>query len=954
MPPHVPQYIDFDVQIEADGQGGYRVHVQSSAGQTHAEFQLPFSDAQLESRLLKLKMALMRSGGSSNRAVLSPEEQAVQDFGQGLFEALMTANVRSLYDVSRNQAAGSDKGVRLRLQVSAPEIASLPWEFLYDARQRVYLCRQKDTPLVRYLEVSAPVPTLTVDAPLRILAMIASPNDLHQLDTEREKRRMEQSLARLTQAGQIELVWVSSGHWRDLQRALWHGPWHVFHYIGHGGFDTRIDEGVLAFEGDDGRMQPIRARDLADLLSGERHLRFAFLNACLGAAGGERDVFASTAATLVQRGTPAVLAMQYEITDKAAIEFGQTFYEALADGLPVDTAATMARQAIHFGVPNSLEWGTPVLYSRATSGALFVVNASAAPVIEVSEPIIQEAPAPLQTVKPPPARDVKPDYAGQYRAARTLYAEENYAAALDQFRALQAVGFKPPVGSLETRIAEIESILDEQQRAHEAAERAAQREMLYAELQDEVGGARSAARKAEVRDALTRFMADFPEYGDPAGLAEKLNPPAQPPVGTRPAVSAALAAPPVTASRAPDYAALLHQAIDLSNAQRFEEALPILDGLSQAGYNLRVVTPMLTQTRQDLENRAQAEAARRQAEAERIARYSQCQQDYEAIALLVRNTRTLEQARKEWVQFKQTFRDWDKLLGSDPAGLDSKLTVPLSPDQQRLLAIMLDSKRPPKERAAAGDELAKIGDPRPGVIDFDFGADYWCRVPAGRFTYQGDAKASIDADYWIGKYPITYAQYKVFLDDPHGFRDPQWWRGLHADGLAQQKKGAGTQQWPIANHPADNVSWYDAMAFCRWLSTKLGYEVTLPTEQQWEKAARGTDGREYPYSGTFDANKGNTTETGIGQTSTVGIFPDGVSPCGVLDMSGNVWEWLLTEYDGANSNKLNNSNSRVVRGGSWFSVSGFARAAARDDYFPDARYLSIGFRVSVGVRPPSL
>ena len=80
MPPHVPQYIDFDVQIEADGQGGYRVHVQSSAGQTHAEFQLPFSDAQLENRLLKLKMVLMRSGGPSNRAILSPEEQAIQDW----------------------------------------------------------------------------------------------------------------------------------------------------------------------------------------------------------------------------------------------------------------------------------------------------------------------------------------------------------------------------------------------------------------------------------------------------------------------------------------------------------------------------------------------------------------------------------------------------------------------------------------------------------------------------------------------------------------------------------------------------------------------------------------------------------------------------------------------------------------------------------------------------------
>ena len=80
MPPHMPQYVDFDVLIEADGQGGYRVHVQSSAGQTHAEFQLPFSDAQLENRLLKLKMVLMRSGGPSNRAILSPEEQAIQDW----------------------------------------------------------------------------------------------------------------------------------------------------------------------------------------------------------------------------------------------------------------------------------------------------------------------------------------------------------------------------------------------------------------------------------------------------------------------------------------------------------------------------------------------------------------------------------------------------------------------------------------------------------------------------------------------------------------------------------------------------------------------------------------------------------------------------------------------------------------------------------------------------------
>ena len=529
-------------------------------------------------------------------------------------------------------------------------------------------------------------------------------------------------------------------------------------------------------------MQPIRARDLADLLAGERHLRFAFLNACLGAAGGERDVFASTAATLVQRGAPAVLAMQYEITDKAAIEFGQTFYEALADGLPVDTAATIAQQAIHFGVPNSLEWGTPVLYSRATSGALFAVNASAAKVVEVSEPIVQNAPVPLQPVKlslPVHEVEAKPDYARQYRAARTLYADENYAAALDQFRALQAVGFKPPVGRLETLIGEIESLLDEQQHAQEAAERTALRKSIYAELLHEVNGARSAARKAEVREALTQFMAEFPEYGDPAGLAEKLNLPSAQPASKR----------------------------------------------SQ--------TAML-------------------------------------------------------------------------------------PDQQRLLAIMLDPKRPPKDRAKAGQDINQYGDPRPGVIDLDFGADYWSRVPAGRFTYQDDANASIDTDYWIGKYPITYAQYKGFLDDPHGFRDAQWWRGLHAEGLAQQKQGAGTQTWPLGNHPAQNVSWYDTMAFCRWLSARLGYEVTLPTEQQWERAARGTGGREYPWGNGYQVGYANIDETlrSVGpnylkQTTAVGIYPQRVSPCGALDLSGNVWEWTLSEY----------SNNLTINGTGWCAVA---------------------------------
>ena len=715
----------------------------------------------------------------------------------------MTTNVRSLYDGSRIQAANADKGLRLRLQIAAPELASLPWEFLYDVRQRVYLCRQKDTPLVRYLEVAAPIPTLTVNAPLRILAMIASPNDLHALDTEREKRRMEQSLARLTQTGQIELVWVDSGHWRDLQRALWHGPWHVFHYIGHGGFDTQADEGILAFEGDDGRMQPIRARSLADLLAGERSLRFAFLNACLGVAGGERDVFASTAATLVQRGTPAVLAMQYEITDKAAIEFGQTFYEALAEGLPVDTAATMARQAIHFGVPNSLEWGTPVLYSRATSGPLFMVNA---PTQDTVKPTQLEVVPPLSPMSTHDAQV-------RYHQARELYGLQDYIGAVSELKALQAAGFKPRVGSLETLINEIQPLLDDQQRQAECVS-------VYAELEHEVNGARSSGRKAELRDALAQFIADCAKYGDPSGLAERLDPP------------------------------------------------------------------------------------------------------------------TLGQL------------------------------------QQRLLAIMLDSKRPPTERAKAGDDINQHGDPRPGVIDFNFDTDYWCKVPAGPFTMGSDQDSdnkkrekAIPYDYWIAKYPITYVQYKTFLDDPNGYRSAQYWKDLHADGLAQQGKGAGDQQWNIANRPAENVSWYDAMAFCAWLNARLtletalkleGYSFRLPTEVEWEKAARGTDGREYPYSGEFDSTQGNTHESGIGQTSTVGVFPDGASPYGVTDISGNVWEWTLTEYETRINNNISNDKYRTLRGGSWINDQDDARVASRLFFPPDSRGAYGGFRLVLASRPPSL
>ena len=242
----------------------------------------------------------------------------------------------------------------------------------------------------------------------------------------------------------------------------------------------------------------------------------------------------------------------------------------------------------------------------------------------------------------------------------------------------------------------------------------------------------------------------------------------------------------------------------------------------------------------------------------------------------------------------------------------------------------------------------------------------WVEIPAGPFTYQ-DKERREEALFFMARYPVTFAQFQLFLDDPQGFGDPRWWQGLAAS--EEHRRAPGEQAFKFSNHPRERVSWYDAVAFCRWLTEKArmypqllpaklagqaGCVIRLPTEWQWEKAARGADGdgREYPYPGKFDAEKANTAETGIGQTSAAGIFPQGASPYGVEELSGNLWEWCLNEYEKPQNIGLGGDASRVLRGGSWVVNQGLARSSYRFGYLPDLRNYDVGFRVVV--LPPSL
>jgi len=444
-------YFDFELEIGAGSGREYPVRViNSPAGQARETMHFPFDELELENNLLRLQNALLASGGS-RRIAPTKDQQAVQDFGCALFNALLTGEVRVRYSMSQEKARLQGKGLRLKLRFATAEMAVLPWEFLYDPRRAEYVCLSHDNPIVRYLELPQSIQPLTVTPPLRILGMVASPSDMGALDVALEKQRVETALRELQEAGLVQLTWLEGQTWRALQQAMRRGEWHVFHFIGHGGFDRITDEGLVMLCGEDGKAQRMNATQLGYLLANHRALRLALLNACESGRGSERDLFSSTASILIRRGILAVVAMQYPITDHSAIEFARTFYESLVDGLPVDAAVVEGRVAISMEVNNTVEWGTPILFMRSPDGVLFrkqetsIVAESneqepildqpqekvCGPIIPehdrtqrepASSPVMPSSPVKLQAVKPMPT-ETQPESPNQDRVTQlpTLY-----------------------------------------------------------------------------------------------------------------------------------------------------------------------------------------------------------------------------------------------------------------------------------------------------------------------------------------------------------------------------------------------------------------------------------------------------------------------------------------------------------------------------------------------------
>ncbi|HET8630633.1 MAG TPA: CHAT domain-containing protein [Thermomicrobiales bacterium] len=371
------QYRNFDLLIRPERERTWLVEARSREGEASERTRLRLSRDRLDHLLDRVELAILRSRGGQRR-VVAASEQPVQELGRLLFETFVVGEVLSLYDLSWRDASRADSGLRIRLQVAAPQLATLPWEYLYDPRQDEYVCLNRRKPLVRYLQVAQPVAPLMVTPPLRILAMAVNPADADALAIDRESALMVQALGPLLAAGKVQLDWVHGGTWRDLQVALRAGHWHVFHYIGHGGFDHSRGEGVIGLVDETNRTRELPASDLVIHLADHPSLRLVLLNSCEGATASREDLFSSTAALLARR-LPAVLAMQYPISDTAAIEFSRTFYGAVADNQAIDTAVAEARKALHTELGPTAEWGTPVLYLHAADGVLFgIVDAPSA------------------------------------------------------------------------------------------------------------------------------------------------------------------------------------------------------------------------------------------------------------------------------------------------------------------------------------------------------------------------------------------------------------------------------------------------------------------------------------------------------------------------------------------------------------------------------------------------
>jgi tetratricopeptide (TPR) repeat protein len=581
-------YLNFDIEFERTEQG-FRIDVRGPDGPRSATFQLPVTTMELENLVLRVGRTR-----HAMRRIDSPEIEAAKQFGHRLYQALFTPEISAAFRRSAEYAELQHAGLRVRVRhTRTPELANLPWEYLYDQTSNRFLALSIETPLVRYLEIPERIRPLAVTLPLRALAIIANPRGQVELDVEREWTNIQAALGDLTQRGALVLDRLERPTLAALQRRLRQTPYHILHFVGHGDFDQRIQDGVLMLEDSQGDSYRVSGQELGMLLHDQRSLRLVLLNVCEGGRSASDDPFAGVAQSLVQQGIPAVIAMQFEVSDEAAIALAHEFYGAVADGYPVDAALSEARKSV-FAQGFRLEWGTPVLYLRAPDGQIFDTSALAEHDQDALGPAAQQ-----QRV------------ADLYTSGLALFYARRWEGAIAVFEELLAIDPTQSDAASKLRQAELEQQLamtyergkqafdaqrwdlavaalqdvaatNLQYRETAALLQEAQQRMQLAALYEEARARSHAQSWQAVLSIFDQILAIDPTFQDPADLAQSAR--------------AALA----QGQHQEGLASRYHQALAHMREERWPEALTLLEAIEQLQPAYRETPALIARAREEL------------------------------------------------------------------------------------------------------------------------------------------------------------------------------------------------------------------------------------------------------------------------------------------------------------------------------------------------------------------
>jgi hypothetical protein len=361
------KYYDFTILIGSDNAGQYSVRAES---ERHGE---PESMRFVLPGAIDLEAIRKRfENRDTDRAFLEAT-------GRDLFNRIFAGQLKDTFLLSLGEVRNdADLGLRIRLRIGAPEVAALPWELLYSDLDEAFLGTRTKTPLVRYLDMPSPIGELTTPFPIRMLVAIPRGNESSvKLDAAAEKTIIEGALDGLGDKVHVtylhELYADGKVTWHRIAECMAGQAFHCFHFVGHGTFHK--DHGYLVLDGEDAKDDPVDDERFAELFVNSPSIRLVVLNACKGATLSSSQPLAGSAARLVRRGVPAVVAMQFSIYDNAALAFARSFYHSLFasdDRGRVDVAVSRGRQSLAATFAGQREVCAPVLFVHAKSSLLFV------------------------------------------------------------------------------------------------------------------------------------------------------------------------------------------------------------------------------------------------------------------------------------------------------------------------------------------------------------------------------------------------------------------------------------------------------------------------------------------------------------------------------------------------------------------------------------------------------